>query len=73
MKEMFTLCMKNVHLRFIGDTYLQTEGVAMSFPLGPVLTGILMVHLEKSLVSILKEQLSFLKRCVDDTITFKIK
>ena len=62
MKEMLTLCTKNVHFTFNGDIYLQTDGVAMGSPLGPVLAGIFMVHLERSLVHILKEQLSFWKR-----------
>ena len=44
MKEMLTLCTKNVHFTFNGDIYLQTDGVAMGSPLGPVLAGIFMVH-----------------------------
>ena len=44
--------------------------VAMGSPLGPVPTGIFMVNLERSLVPLLKDQLSFWKRYVDDTITF---
>ena len=43
---------------------------AMGSPLGPVLAGIFMVNLERSLVPLLKDQLSFWKRYVDDTITF---
>ena len=70
MKEMLTLCTKNVHFTFNGDIYLQTDGVAMGSPLGPVLAGIFMVHLERYLVPVLKDQLSFWKRYVDDTITF---
>ena len=70
MKEMLTLCTKNVYFTFNGDIYLQTDGVAMGSPLGPVLAGIFMVHLERSLVPVLKDQLSFWKRYVDDTITF---
>ena len=42
----------------------------MGFPLGPVLAGIFMIHLERSLAPVLKDQLSFWKRYVDDTITF---
>ena len=69
MKEMLTLCTKNVHFTFNGDIYLQTDGAAMGSPLGRVLAGIFMVHLERSLVPVLKDQLSFWKRYVDDTIT----
>ena len=50
--------------------YLQTEGVVMGSSLCPVLTGILMIHLERYLISVLKNQLSFKIRYVDDTITF---
>ena len=70
MNEMRTLCTKNVHFTFNGDIYLQTDGVAMGPPLGPVLAGIFMVHLETSLIPVLKDQLSFGKPYVDDTITF---
>ena len=70
MKEMSTLCTKNVHFTFNNDIYLQTDGIAMISSLGPVLTGIFMVHLERSLVPVLKDQLSFWKQYVDDTITF---
>ena len=49
-------------------TYKQT--VAVCSPLGPVLAGIFMVHLEKSLGPVLKGQLGFWKQYVGDTITF---
>ena len=42
----------------------------MGSPLGPVLAGIFMVQLERSLVPTLKDQLSFSKWYVDNTITF---
>ena len=42
----------------------------MGSPLGPVLAGIFMVHLEMSLVPLLTAELSFWKRYVDNTITF---
>ena len=70
MKELLTLCTKHVYFTFDGDMYLQTDGVAVGSPLGPVLAGIFMVHLERSLVPVLKDQLSFWKQYVDDTITF---
>ena len=42
----------------------------MGSPLGSVLAGTLMVHLERSLVPLLTAELSLWKRYVDDTITF---
>ena len=65
MKEMLTLCTKNVHFTFNGDIYLQTDEVAIGSMLRPVYAGILTVHLKRSLVPV-----SFWKRYVDDTITF---
>ena len=62
--------MKNVHFTLNGDIYLQTEGVAMGSSLVSVLAGIFMVQLKRSLVLVLKDQSSFWKRNVVDTITF---
>ena len=70
MREILLLCTKTVHLTFRGVIYLQTDGVAMGSPLEPVLAGIFMVDLERSLVPLLTAELSFWKRYVDDTITF---
>ena len=42
----------------------------MSSPLGPVLAGIFMVDLERSLVPLLTAEFAFWKGYVDDTITF---
>ena len=66
MKEMVTICSKNVHFTFNDDNDDTT-----SFHLGPVFTGIFMVLLKRSLVrSVLKDQLSFWKRSVGVVITF---
>ena len=70
MKEILLLCMKNVHFTFTDALYLQTDGVAMGSKLEPVLAGIYMVDLERSLVLLLTAELSFWKRYVDNTITF---
>ena len=70
MKEILLLCMKNVHFTFTDALYLQTDGVAMGSELEPVLAGIYMVDLERSLVLLLTAELSFWKRYVDNTITF---
>ena len=42
----------------------------MGSPLGPVLAGIFMVNLERSLVPQLNVYINFWRRYVDDTITF---
>ena len=70
MREMLLLCTKNEHSAFKDVLYLQTDGVAVGSPLGPVLAGIFMVDLERSLVLLLPPELGFWKRHVDGTITF---
>ena len=69
MRELL-LCMKNVHFTFRGVVYIQTDGVVVGSPLGPVLAGIFMVDLKRSLVPLLTAGLSFSKQYVDGTITF---
>ena len=61
MREIPLICAENVHFTFRDAAYLQIDGVAMCSPLGPVLTGIFMVHLEKFLIPLLVAELSFWK------------
>ena len=70
MKDTLMLCTKNVHFSMNGDIYLKIDGVAMGSPLGPILAGIFMVELGRSLVPKLSNYIKFWKRFVDDTITF---
>ena len=70
MKELLTVCTKNVYFTFNGDIWFQTDGVAIGSPLDPVLARIFVVHLERSLFPLLKGYLSFWKRYVNHTITF---
>ena len=70
MKELILLCTKGMHFTFNGKTYVQTNGVAMDSPLGPVLSGIFLVELENNLIHTLSEHLACWKRYVDDTICF---
>ena len=68
MKELILLCTKGVHFTFDGKTYVQTNGMAMGSPLGPVLLGMFMVELENNLIHTLSEHLACWKRYVDDTL-----
>ena len=68
MKELLLLCTKNAHFTFNNKIYQQCDGVAMGSPLGPVIAGIFMVELVKSLIPDLMEHMSLWKRYVDDTI-----
>ena len=68
MKKLLLLCTKNVHFTFNNKIYQQCDGVAIGFPLGPVITGIFMVELERTLLPRLTEYMTPWKRYVDDTI-----
>ena len=57
MKEVLLLCTKNVHFTFNNDVYQQCDGVAMGSLLGPVIAGIFMVVLEKTLLPRLREHM----------------
>ena len=59
LKEMLLLCTKKIHFTFNGKTYIQTDGVAMGLPLGPVLADIFMIELEKSLLPELTSYISY--------------
>ena len=45
----YYVCTKNVHFTF-KNIYQQKDGIAMWSPLGAVLTGKFMLHLEKTLM-----------------------
>ena len=71
MKEMPTLCTKNVHFTYNRKIFVQTDGVAMGSPLGPVLADIFMTELEKTLLpNIYIRYIKYWRRYVDDTISY---
>ena len=70
MKELLYLCTKNVHFSFSSEIYMQNDGVAMGFPLGPVLANIFIVELEKTITPSFSDKIKLWKRYVDDTSTF---
>ena len=67
---MLILCTENVYFTFECRTYVQTDGVAMGSPLGPVLADIFMIELENWLLPNLVKYIIFWKQYVDDTICF---
>ena len=67
MKEMLSLCIKDVHFLFEDEIYQQTDVVAMGSPLGPVVGGIFMVELETTIAPTLGNPLRKWKRYVDNT------
>ena len=61
------LCTKNVHLTFEGKCYQQLERIAMGSSFCPVIAGIFMVELKKTIVPGLTNSLALWKRYIDDT------
>ena len=68
MRDLLLLCTKNMHFSYNEDIYTQTDGVAMGSPLSPVLAGIFMAELERTILPTLRDHISPWKRYVDDTI-----
>ena len=62
LKELLLLTTKNVRFSFNGQFYLQKDGVAMGFLLGPVIADIFMVALERSLLPKLSSYMTSWKR-----------
>ena len=67
IKDLITICTKNVLLTLNNDIHQQRDGVAMRSPLEPVFAGIIMADLENPIVTKLNSHLRFWKRYVDDT------
>ena len=70
MKNLLSLCTKNVHFTSGNNIYQQKDGVAKGSPLGPVLAGIFVVHLERRLIPEFEKFMKPWKRYVDDTIPY---
>ena len=69
LKELLQVCTKEMHFTFDGKIYVQTDGVCMGSPLGPVLANAFMVHLEETIVPQLGDKMKTWRRYVDDTFT----
>ena len=59
--------MNNIHFDFKGDIYVQRDTVAMGSVLAPGLAGLFMVGLDRTIISISSDILSFWKLYVDGT------
>ena len=70
MKNLLILCTKNVYFTIGNNIYQQKDGVAMGSPLGPVLSGIFMVHLERTVMPELEKFMKPWEKNVDDTINY---
>ena len=69
IKKLFLLSTKNVHFTCNGQIYILVDGVAMGSLLSPLLADIVMIDLERSLISRLSK-VKFWRRYFDDTICF---
>ena len=69
MRDLLLLCTKNVHFSYNEDIYTQTDGVAMGLPLCPVLAGIFMIELERTMLLTLSEHMNQWKRYLGDTVS----
>ena len=69
MKELLFLCAKNVQFSYNITIYQQCDGVVVGSPLGPVLAGIFMVHLERLLILKLTQHMNPWRRYLDATIS----
>ena len=70
METLLLLCTKEVHFSFKDEIYVQSDGVAMGSPLGPLLANIYMSELETTIVPKLKAYMSNWKRYIDDTLAY---
>ena len=52
MKELLTLCTKNVHFTFNNQVYQQNDGIEMGSPLRTVIDVTFMVELDTQIVPI---------------------
>ena len=62
IKELLNLCIKSVHFTFDGNIYVQNDGVAMGWPLRPVLANIFIVELERSVIPTLMDKMKWWRR-----------
>ena len=70
--KLLTLCTKNVHFILNNEIYVQNDGVAMDFPLGPILANVFMVELENTLVPRLSQHVKKWRRYVDDPFAYRL-
>ena len=69
MRDLLLVCIKNVHFSYNQHIYTQADSVAICSPLGPILAGIFMVELERTIFPTLREHMSPWKKYVNDTIS----
>lgn len=66
--ELLRLCICDVEFLFNGQYFMQSDGIAMGSPLGPILANIFMGYVEKMVAGVLAEGAIFYGRYVDDIL-----
>ena len=69
-RELLYLCTKDVPFMFNDEIYIQSEGVAVGPPLGPLFANIFMTSFEEEVIPKLMDYLCNWKRYVDDTYAY---
>ena len=67
LTKLFFFATAQTHFSFLGNFYDQIDGVAMGFPLAPVLGNLFMGHHEKRWLENYNSGIEFYRRYVDDT------
>ena len=70
MEQLLNLCTKSVHFTFEGNISVQNDGVAMGWPLEPILGYIFLVELDRSVIPTLTDKMKCWTRYVDDTLCY---
>ena len=50
MRDLLLLCTKNINFSYNGDIYTQADGMAMGSPLVPIIVGIFMAELNRTVL-----------------------
>ena len=67
---LLNICTKSVHFTFNGNIYVQNDGVAMVWPLGPVLANIFMIELGRPVIPNLKDKTKCWTTYVDHILCY---
>ena len=70
MKELLTLCTKNIHFTLNNEIYVQNDGITTGYPQGPILANVFMVELGNTLILRLYQHIRKWRHRVDDTFAY---
>ena len=70
MKNILSLCTKNVHFTFTNEIYTRNDGVAMFSSIGPAFAGIFIIELINTLVLKLRQHMQNWRRYEHDNFAY---